>query len=145
MEVTTGGDGPLILDGIRDVLAPYLQRPFPPAGVLDDLGTVVQHSVTVENTGTLDADDVVLGFLVPPGAGKDGVPRQILYDFARVHVKAGESVTVHLNATALDFTQVNDSGIRSVLPGDFVFQFGIPETQDLGQGFARQALRATLS
>ena len=35
-----------------------------------------------------------------------GVPLQSLYDFARVFVPAGQSVSVTLNATALDFTQV---------------------------------------
>ncbi len=28
------------------------------------------------NTGTVDADDVVLGFLVPPNAGQGGIPLQ---------------------------------------------------------------------
>jgi hypothetical protein len=37
---------------------------------------------------------------------KNGVPLQSLYDFARVFVPAGQSVSVTLNATALDFTQV---------------------------------------
>ena len=32
----------------------------------------------VSNTGDVDADDAVLGFLTPPGAGKDGVPLQTL-------------------------------------------------------------------
>jgi hypothetical protein len=68
--------------------------------------------VTVTNTGTLDADDVVLGFIKPPGAGTGGVPLQSLYDFARVHVKAGQSVVVTLNASALDFTQVDANGSR---------------------------------
>ena len=31
----------------------------------------------VTNTGTVDSDDVVLGFLVPPGAGQDGVALQV--------------------------------------------------------------------
>jgi hypothetical protein len=32
----------------------------------------VNYMINVTNTGKLDADDVVLGFLVPPGAGVDG-------------------------------------------------------------------------
>jgi hypothetical protein len=31
----------------------------------------------VTNTGSVDSDDVVLGFLVPPGAGTDGIPLQV--------------------------------------------------------------------
>jgi hypothetical protein len=33
---------------------------------------LVTYVVNVTNTGSMDADDVVLGFMVPPGAGKDG-------------------------------------------------------------------------
>ena len=39
----------------------------------------VDFSVNVTNTGSVDSDDVVLGFLVPPGAGVDGVPLQELF------------------------------------------------------------------
>lgn len=55
--------------------------------------------VTVTNTGKMDADDVVLGFMVPPGAGVDGVPLQTLFGFERVHVPAGQSVSVYLYRT----------------------------------------------
>ena len=48
------------------------------------------------NTGTVDADDVILGFLTPPNAGADGVPLQTLFGFERVFVKVGETVAVHL-------------------------------------------------
>ena len=48
-------------------------------------------SVQVTNTGSVDADDVVLGFLEPPGAGDKGVPLQTLFAFERVHVKAGQA------------------------------------------------------
>ena len=42
---------------------------------------VRRFSVNVTNTGSVDADDVVLGFLTPPGAGEDGVPLQSLFGF----------------------------------------------------------------
>jgi pre-mRNA-splicing factor SYF2/beta-D-xylosidase 4 len=54
----------------------------------------VSYVVNVTNTGTIDADDVVLGFIKPPGAGTNGVPLQTLFGFERVHVKAGETVQV---------------------------------------------------
>ena len=44
-------------------------------------GLATEGKVTVTNTGKLDADDVVLGFLTPPGAGQNGVPLQTLYGF----------------------------------------------------------------
>lgn len=120
----------------------FAERPFPPQQSVDSLGTIVQHTITVTNTGAHDADDVVLGFVKPPGAGTRGVPLQVLYDFARVHVAAGKSVTVSLNATAMAFTQVDRLGNRYKLPGAYGFQFGIPETAALGQGFAQHAVRA---
>ena len=109
------------------------------------MGAVMQHTITVTNTGTIDADDVVLGFIKPPGGGQNGVPLQSLYDFARVHVPAGESVAVSLNATALDFTVVDEQGHRQVLAGKYSFQWGIPETADLGQGWAEQTVMTTLA
>lgn len=41
--------------------------------------------------GTVDSDDVVLGFIVPPGAGTNGTPLQELFGFERVFVPAGAS------------------------------------------------------
>ena len=37
----------------------------------------VFYYVNVTNTGSVDSDEVVLGFLVPPGNGTDGVPLQV--------------------------------------------------------------------
>lgn len=71
-------------------------RTFPSSQLLADAAPLVSYSVNVTNTGKMDADDVVLGFLVPPGAGVNGVPLQSLYAFNRVHVPAGKTVTVEL-------------------------------------------------
>ena len=38
----------------------------------------MQYQIKVTNTGLVDSDDVVLGFLRPPGAGRGGVPLQQL-------------------------------------------------------------------
>eukprot|EP01043_Picozoa_sp_COSAG02_P059678 COSAG02_NODE_7649_length_2916_cov_1.289315_2_plen_493_part_01 len=54
----------------------------PPAG---------KYVIEVTNTGKLDADDVVLGFISPPGAGTNGIPLQSLFGFERIHVRAGQS------------------------------------------------------
>ena len=87
-------------------------------------------------TGAIDADDVVLGMLKPPGAGVDGTPLQTLFGFERVHVKAGATVTVHLGATMLDFALVNEQGKYTETAGEYTVQFGIPETAAHGMGFA---------
>jgi hypothetical protein len=67
---------------------------------------LASYAVNVTNTGTRDADYVALGFLIPPGAGTGGVPLQDLFGFARVHVPAGQTVTVWLGLSARDLTLV---------------------------------------
>merc|ERR1712187_902665 len=71
---------------------------------------MVEYSVNVTNIGSRDADDVVLGFLSPPGAGKNGVPLKQLFGFERVHVKAGETKTVFLYPSLTDFAQADSAG-----------------------------------
>ena len=61
---------------------------FPSSALISSYAPLVNYEVKVTNTGTVDADDVVLGFLVPPGAGVNGVPLQTLFGFERVHVPA---------------------------------------------------------
>lgn len=72
----------------------------------------MSYNVEVKNTGKVDSDDVVLGFLVPPNAGQDGIPLQTLFGFERVHVKAGESVNVNLYPSLTDFTYTRMDGTK---------------------------------
>ena len=95
--------------------------------------------VTVSNTGGVDADDAVLGFLVPPGAGKDGVPLQTLYGFTRVHVKAGQSVTVSIPAQYTDFSVVGRDAGRRALAGTWTARFGVAAP---GMGYAEHPVDA---
>ena len=103
---------------------------------------LAQYLVNVTNTGTVDADDAVLGFMQPPGAGQDGVPLQILFGFERVHVKAGQTVTVSLYPSLSDFTQADVDGIRVVLPGEYTFKFGVAETAAHGGGYVTHTVVA---
>ena len=96
--------------------------------------------VNVTNTGLVDSSDVVLGFLVPPGAGVDGVPQQELFGFERVFVRAGETVTVYLGAQGVRFTQADKDGVRRFLAGDYAVRFGVRETAARGMGFAELPL-----
>jgi hypothetical protein len=96
--------------------------------------------VNVTNTGAVDSDDVVLGFLVPPGAGVDGVPLQELFGFERVFVRAGETVTVYLGAQGVRFTQADKDGVRRFLAGDYTVRFGVREAAASGMGFAELPL-----
>ena len=142
-----------------------------PAALRSD---AVFYYVNVTNTGSVDSDEVVLGFLVPPGAGTNGVPLQVmrggreggarqrchglstpytdishpcpplqeLFGFERVHVPAGQTVTVYLGAQGVRFTQADGKGVRRVLRGDYTVRFGVRETAAYGGGFLELPLRA---
>lgn len=100
------------------------------------------YAVNVTNTGGVDADDVVLGFMTPPGAGSNGVPLQVLFGFERVHVKAGETKQVLLYPAATDFVQVMPGGQRVALSGTYHMSFGVKDTESLGMGFAEATVVA---
>lgn len=116
-------------------------RTFPSLHAInqDPTAPMVSYIINVTNTGSYDADDVVLGFLIPPNAGNDGIPLQTLFGFERVHVKAGETVSVYLYPSLLDFTAVNLHGARKVLTGDYQVHFGVQSTAEFGQGYAEHS------
>eukprot|EP00937_MAST-01D_sp_MAST-1D-sp2_P000103 g103.t1 len=99
-----------------------------------------RYAVTVTNTGTVDADEVVLGFVAPPGAGTNGLPLKSLFGFERVHVKAGGSATVYLYPAMTAFTRTLLDGTRAALAGDWTVSFGVAETQEHGMGFMQVKL-----
>jgi uncharacterized repeat protein (TIGR01451 family) len=109
---------------------------------LNDVPQAVGYQVTVTNTGNVDADDAVLGFLTPPNAGKDGMPIKTLFGFERVHVKAGESVTVWLYPSMTDFAFANIKGERVAVAGTYTVSFGVRETAALGMGYVEATLEA---
>lgn len=92
----------------------------------------------------MDADDVVLGFLEPPGRGKEGVALQSLFGFERVHVKAGETVSVFLYPQFSDFVHAGRDGKRSATGGQYRVRFGVQEAVQQGMGFAEGTLFAEL-
>jgi len=106
-------------------------------------GSVVSYEVRVTNTGKVDADDAVLGFITPPGAGQNGVPLKQLFGFGRVHVKAGQTVSVYLYPALSEFTQVGEDGTRRVHAGDYEVSFGEERSGQQGQGYATSMLRTT--
>jgi len=115
-------------------------RTFFAQAELDAAAPMVTYQVNVTNTGSVDADDAVLGFLTPPGNGTDGVPIKQLFGFERVHVKAGETVSVYLYPALSEFTQVNAAGLREVIAGEYSVGFGEPRSGDKGQGFVAATL-----
>ena len=82
------------------------------------------YRVNVTNTGAVDSDYVVLGFLEPPGAGAGGVPLQTLFGFERVRVAAGGSVEVWLGVGVRELTRVA-GGQRVAVPGRWRVRVGL--------------------
>jgi hypothetical protein len=139
--------GSVSLDAVRELAAGLAadNRTFFPQEVGSRRVRGVSYAVTVTNTGPVDADDVVLGFLVPPNAGVGGAPLKALFGFERVHVKVGESQVVFLYPSVSDFAQADGAGGRRVPAGEYVVQFGEPRSGALGQGFLEHRLDTTLS
>jgi len=134
-EVVTAPAGPVSLAPVHLLLRNTANPQFISHAAREGLSELVHYAVNITNVGKVDSDDVVLGFLKPPGAGQNGVPLQVLFGFERVHVKAGETVTVWLYPAATDFTQVDRDGKRFVLSGDYGVHFGVRETAAQGMGF----------
>ena len=133
------------LDPVREMinLTKSSGRIFPAHALLSTAAPLVQYEINVTNTGTVDSDDVVLGFLQPPGAGVAGVPLQQLFGFERVHVEAGKSITVSLYPELTQFTQVHANGERYELPGEYKFSFGVKSQHDhrlKGMGYAEHTV-----
>merc|ERR1711920_118880 len=103
------------LEPVRELLevAKLSGRHSPSTQQVREAVQLVNYNVKVTNIGNMDADDVLLGFLVPPSAGLDGVPLQTLFGFERVHVKAGQSVTVNIYPSLTDFTNTMVDGTRT--------------------------------
>lgn len=129
----------LSLDPVRNILS-NTKGAFISLTEMDATAPLVEYSINVTNTGTVDSDDVVLGFLTPPGAGKNGVPLQTLFAFERVHVKVGETVSVLLYPQLTDFTFTQEDGSKAVLPGEYGVRFGVREAFDQGMGFTETVL-----
>ena len=65
---------------------------------------------------------------------------QTLFGFERVHVKAGESVTVNLYPSLTDFALTGIDGIKHAAVGEWTVKFGVKETSPFGQGYAEVKL-----
>jgi hypothetical protein len=116
-------------------------RTFPKAAyTVGGTSPLVSYFVNVSNTGTMDADDVVLGFLVPPNAGHDGTPLQTLFAFERVHVKAGATVRVNMYPALNDFALTLLDGTKRAVEGEWTVKFGVQEAAKHGQGYAEVKL-----
>ncbi|KAJ8604330.1 hypothetical protein CTAYLR_002499 [Chrysophaeum taylorii] len=101
------------------------------------VGQQVAFAINVTNTGAIEADDVVLGFLAPPGAGREGMPLKSLVAFDRVTLAPGQTRTVWLypDLSAFTFAKTPKSRRLEPVPGTYRFTVGVPETREFGMGF----------
>ena len=84
---------------------------------------LAQYVVEVTNTGSIDADDVVLGLLKPPGAGVGGTPLQTLFGFERVHLAPGASTTLSFTVNATQLALADAEGHASLHAGRYELIF----------------------
>ncbi|USQ98034.1 glycoside hydrolase family 3 protein [Caulobacter sp. RL271] len=83
-------------------------------------GAAVQVSVRVANTGGRDGDEVVQLYVEKPG--DKAAPT--LAGFTRIHLTAGESRLVTFDLDARRLSQVDDHGVRKVVPGSYTVHLG---------------------
>ena len=90
--------------------------------------------VAVTNTGNMAADDVVLLFLVPPGAGTDGVALESLVAFDCVHVPINATVSVALSVPRAAFASAGVYTVEAGVCGDARMGFHAATVFSRGDG-----------
>jgi beta-glucosidase len=83
-------------------------------------GDSVKATVNLRNAGQRDSDEVVQLYVKKPGDAAN----HTLAGFKRVHLKAGESQAVTLDLDARALSQVDDNGVRKVVPGAYTLYIG---------------------
>ena len=84
--------------------------------------TPVTASVTVTNSGKMDADEVVQFYVTYPQTGDS--PQFSLKGFKRIALKAGESKNVEFAVTPEVLQSINDNGKTVLLSGDYHIYIG---------------------
>ena len=88
------------------------------AGGSDKAAGSVKAKVTLSNTGTRDADEVVQIYVSRDNRGDDE-PFCSLRGFRRIHIPAGKSATVEFDLGAAAFETINSEGEPVLLPGSY--------------------------
>ncbi len=87
-------------------------------------GQPVKISVDVENTGTVDGEEVVQLYLAPASPGPDE-PEKQLKAFRKINLNAGEKKSINFELTANEFYTYNTvSGNYQVNPGWYTVKIG---------------------
>lgn len=90
---------------------------------IDITNASISASVTLTNTGTIPADEVVQLYISSPQAGITN-PYSSLKQFKRVHVAANESQTIQFTLTKHDFLTIDDNGKEILLTGKHNIHIG---------------------
>jgi beta-glucosidase len=94
-------------------------------------GTPLEASVQVKNAGDRDGDETVEAYLIPKD--KIGAPRCWLAGFEKVHLRRGETKTLHFAIAPGQLSLVDADGSRSIQPGDYeLYVGGSQPTADSG-------------
>ena len=88
-------------------------------------------TVTVENTGDFDIEDVVQFYI--KDTSPDAVPNHSLCGFSRVSLKKGEKKTVSVKIEERSFTAVHEDGTRSIDGKEFTLYAGISQPDELSR------------
>jgi beta-glucosidase len=87
-------------------------------------GDPVSLNVHVENTGSLDGDEVVEVYLTNPQGAAAAAPIRSLVGFKRIHLAAHEGSDVSLEIAPRSLSQVDAAGHRAILPGRCLISVG---------------------
>jgi beta-glucosidase len=82
----------------------------------------------VKNTGAMAGDEVVELYLTQPKAFE--TPVRVLAGFKRVHLSPGESAHVSLTIDPRSLGQVDRTGNRVIVPGEYAVSLGGAQPQD---------------
>lgn len=91
-------------------------------------GEPVTVEGTVKNAGTLAGDEVVELYLTQPRGFE--TPVRALAGFKRVHLLPGQSEKISLTIDPRSLGQVDEEGIRLILPGQYKLALGGAQPQD---------------
>lgn len=86
-------------------------------------------SVTVENTGDFDVDEVVQFYI--KDTSPDAVPNHSLCGFKRVSLKKGEKKTVSVEIAKRSFEVVHEDGTREITGKSFTLYAGISQPDEI--------------
>ena len=76
----------------------------------------------VRNAGSLPGDEVSELYLIPPRSNL--APRLALVGFMRFHLNPGETRRLTFNLDPRTLSQVDEKGVRAVIPGNYKLSLG---------------------